>query len=247
MSRGPAAEWYDALQPFLLLGPTVRLWFAENVFLKNRDRFSEYLLECPSAEASQRHSPRELTAPLSAQVRNMFSKMITFLCVATNKDPPIEVSVTTNAGTGEFYSASRRILHSCFLQRKPATCSVRLPSTVYCSCSRSKWQITRDISTNISRSSSTTPTEECPRLAKVTVYPSVHVHTLPPSLSQRKQLLHLSVPSLFIAVALDEGPGPPLRSPYADLSKLYAVVGILVRSCDVTMMQKSLYEVRFPE
>ena len=30
----------------------------------------------------------------------MFAKMITFLCVATNKDPPIEVSVTTNAGTG---------------------------------------------------------------------------------------------------------------------------------------------------
>ena len=48
--RGPATEWYDALQPFLLLGPTVRHWFADNVFLKNRDRFSEYLLECPSAE-----------------------------------------------------------------------------------------------------------------------------------------------------------------------------------------------------
>ena len=44
-------------------------------------------------------------------------------------------------------------------------------------------------------------------------------------------------------MALDEGPGPPLRSPYADLSKLYAVVGILVRSCDVTCMEKSLYEV----
>lgn len=65
-----------------------------------------------------------------------------------------------------------------------------------------------------------------------------------PPLPQRKLLLHLSVPSLFIAVALDEGPGPPLRSPYADLSKLYAVVGILVRSCDVSIMQKSLYEVK---
>lgn len=69
-------------------------------------------------------------------------------------------------------------------------------------------------------------------------------HVSPPPPPQRKLLLHLSVPSLFIAVALDEGPGPPLRSPYADLSKLYAVVGILVRSCDVTIMQKSLYEVR---
>ena len=31
----------------------------------------------------------------------MFAKMITFLCVSTNNDPPIEVSVTTNAGIGE--------------------------------------------------------------------------------------------------------------------------------------------------
>lgn len=70
-------------------------------------------------------------------------------------------------------------------------------------------------------------------------------HLPPPSLPlQRQQLLHLGVPSLFIAVALDEGPGPPLRSPYADLSKLYAVVGILVRSCDVSIMQKSVFEVR---
>jgi len=47
---------------------------------------------------------------------------------------------------------------------------------------------------------------------------------------------------LFIAVALDEGPGPPLRSPYTDLSKLYAVVGILVRCCDITMLQKNLQD-----
>ncbi len=66
-------------------------------------------------------------------------------------------------------------------------------------------------------------------------------HT-PPSL-QRKQLLRLGVPSLFIAVALDEGPGPPMRSPYTDLSKLYAVVSILVRCCDVTGLQKGLQQV----
>ena len=82
----------------------------------------------------------------------------------------------------------------------------------------------------------------------IIIHTTVVFATLSLSLSlsdmQRKQLLHLSVPSLFIAVALDEGPGPPLRSPYADLSKLYIVVGILVRSCDVTVMQKSLFEVR---
>ena len=47
------------------------------------------------------------------------------------------------------------------------------------------------------------------------------------------------MPSYFIAVALDEGPGPPLRSPYTDLTKLYAVVSILVRCCDVIPLQTS--------
>ena len=50
LHRGPASEWYDALQPFFILGPAIRHWFADTVFLKNRNRFSEYLLECPSAE-----------------------------------------------------------------------------------------------------------------------------------------------------------------------------------------------------
>ena len=60
---------------------------------------------------------------------------------------------------------------------------------------------------------------------------------------QRQQLIRLGVPSLFIAVSLDEGPGPPMRSPYTDLTKLYATVGILVRCCDVSILQKSLHQV----
>ena len=51
------------------------------------------------------------------------------------------------------------------------------------------------------------------------------------------------MPAQFIAVALDEGPGPALRSPYADLTKLYSVVGQLVRCCDVTRLQRSYKEV----
>lgn len=71
-------------------------------------------------------------------------------------------------------------------------------------------------------------------------------YLIPPSHAhqQKQQLLRLSVPSLFIAVALDEGPGPPMRSPYTDLTKLYAVVGILVRCCNISVMQKSCFEVR---
>lgn len=50
--RGPASEWYDAIQPFLLYSAKIRRWFVDTVFLQHRGRFSEYLLECPSAEVS---------------------------------------------------------------------------------------------------------------------------------------------------------------------------------------------------
>ena len=35
-------------------------------------------------------------------------------------------------------------------------------------------------------------------------------------------------------VALDEGPGPPIKYQYAELAKLYAVVSQLIRCCDVS-------------
>ena len=58
-------------------------------------------------------------------------------------------------------------------------------------------------------------------------------------------LISLGVPTLFIAVALDEGPGPPLRGNYMDLTKLHSVVAQLVRCCDVSPMQRSSIEVCF--
>ena len=51
---------------------------------------------------------------------------------------------------------------------------------------------------------------------------------------QKLQLLRLNVPQLFMLVALDEGPGPPIKYQYAELSKLYAVVSHLVRCCDIS-------------
>ena len=47
-------------------------------------------------------------------------------------------------------------------------------------------------------------------------------------------LLKLNVPAQFMMVALDEGPGPPIKYQYAELSKLYSVVSQLVRCCDVS-------------
>lgn len=40
-------------------------------------------------------------------------------------------------------------------------------------------------------------------------------------------------------VALDEGPGPPIKYQYAELGKLYTVVSQLVRCCDVTSRMQS--------
>ncbi|XP_071163274.1 ubiquitin carboxyl-terminal hydrolase 9X-like isoform X2 [Mytilus edulis] len=51
---------------------------------------------------------------------------------------------------------------------------------------------------------------------------------------EKLQLLKLNVPAMFMLVALDEGPGPPIKYQYAELNKLYSVVSILVRCCDVS-------------
>ena len=48
--RGPAGEWYDVVCMLLRQSKVVREWFAKFVLFCNPDRFSEYLLECPSGE-----------------------------------------------------------------------------------------------------------------------------------------------------------------------------------------------------
>lgn len=58
-------------------------------------------------------------------------------------------------------------------------------------------------------------------------------------LAEKTQLLKLSVPATFMLVALDEGPGPPIKYQYAELGKLYAVVSQLVRCCDVSARMQS--------
>lgn len=40
-------------------------------------------------------------------------------------------------------------------------------------------------------------------------------------------------------VALDEGPGPPIKYQYAELGKLYTVVSQLLRCCDVSSRMQS--------
>uniref|UniRef100_A0A0D9S0E2 ubiquitinyl hydrolase 1 n=1 Tax=Chlorocebus sabaeus TaxID=60711 RepID=A0A0D9S0E2_CHLSB len=67
--RGPASDWYDALCILLRHSKNVRFWFAHNVLFNVSNRFSEYLLECPSAE-----------------VRGAFAKLIVFIAHFSLKD-----------------------------------------------------------------------------------------------------------------------------------------------------------------
>jgi len=57
--------------------------------------------------------------------------------------------------------------------------------------------------------------------------------------TEKMQLLKLGVPVMFMLVALDEGPGPPIKYQYAELGKLYSVVSLLVRCCDVSGVMQS--------
>ncbi|XP_024919431.1 ubiquitin carboxyl-terminal hydrolase 9X isoform X3 [Cynoglossus semilaevis] len=78
--RGPASDWYDALCILLRHSKNVRFWFAHNVLFAYPNRFSEYLLECPSAE-----------------VRGAFAKLIVFIAHFSLQDGPCP-SPTTSPG-----------------------------------------------------------------------------------------------------------------------------------------------------
>ncbi|PIK56077.1 hypothetical protein BSL78_06973 [Apostichopus japonicus] len=73
--RGPAAEWYDTLYGLLCSSKTVRRWFSTNVLFAHRNRFSEYLLECPSSE-----------------VRNSFAKVIVILAHFSQNDGTFQMN-----------------------------------------------------------------------------------------------------------------------------------------------------------
>lgn len=51
--------------------------------------------------------------------------------------------------------------------------------------------------------------------------------------------LQLNVPATFMLVALDEGPGPPIKYQYPELTKLHQVVSQLIRCCDVSSRTQS--------
>uniref|UniRef100_A0A4X1TVK3 USP domain-containing protein n=1 Tax=Sus scrofa TaxID=9823 RepID=A0A4X1TVK3_PIG len=82
--RGPASDWYDALCILLRHSKNVRFWFAHNVLFNVSNRFSEYLLECPSAE-----------------VRGAFAKLIVFIAHFSLQDGPCPSSFTSPGPSGQ--------------------------------------------------------------------------------------------------------------------------------------------------
>lgn len=69
---------YDVLCILLRHSKNVRFWFAHNVLFNVSNRFSEYLLECPSAE-----------------VRGAFAKLIVFIAHFSLQDGPCPSSFTS--------------------------------------------------------------------------------------------------------------------------------------------------------
>ena len=58
---------------------------------------------------------------------------------------------------------------------------------------------------------------------------------------ERTLLLQFDVAYYFMLIATDEGPGNPVKYQYVDFAKLYQVVSLLVRSCDISEKNHSFY------
>ncbi|CAH3106557.1 unnamed protein product [Porites lobata] len=184
--RGPAGEWHDAVCMLLRQGKAVREWFAKYMLFSYPDRFSEYLLECPSGE-----------------VRSAFAKTLVFLAHFSRQDGPCSP-----------YPESIR--HETELDNK-ATLSDHILTAVL-------GLLKKEVP------------EHGRHLQQYFHFFLMYSMIGPP---ERLQLLQLGVPATFMLVALDEGPGPPIRYQYAELGKLYSVVSQLVRCCDVSSRMRS--------
>ncbi|KAK7155926.1 hypothetical protein R3I93_010558 [Phoxinus phoxinus] len=184
--RGPASDWYDALCLLLRHSKNVRSWFAHSVLFSFPARFSEFLLECPSAE-----------------VRGAFAKLIVFIAHFSLQDGPCPAPVTSPSTATQ--------------ASDPVTLSDHLLRAVLN-------LLRREVS------------EHGRHLQQ---YFNLFVMYANLGLAEKTQLLKLSVPSTFMLVALDEGPGPPIKYQYAELGKLYAVVSLLLRCCDVSSRMQS--------
>ncbi|XP_068125954.1 ubiquitin carboxyl-terminal hydrolase 9X isoform X1 [Hyperolius riggenbachi] len=184
--RGPASDWYDALCILLRHSKNVRYWFAHGVLFAYPNRFSEYLLECPSAE-----------------VRGAFAKLVVFIAHFSLQDGPCTLPFASPGPSSQVYdnlSLSDQLLRAVLnlLRREVSEHGRHLQQ-----------------------------------------YFNLFVMYANLGMQEKTQLLKLNVPATFMLVAMDEGPGPPIKYQYAELGKLYTVVSQLIRCCDVSSRMQS--------
>uniref|UniRef100_A0A8C5P965 ubiquitinyl hydrolase 1 n=1 Tax=Leptobrachium leishanense TaxID=445787 RepID=A0A8C5P965_9ANUR len=184
--RGPASDWYDALCILLRHSKNVRYWFAHGVLFAYPNRFSEYLLECPSAE-----------------VRGAFAKLVVFIAHFSLQDGPCTLPFASPGPSTQAYdnlSLSDQLLRAVLnlLRREVSEHGRHLQQ-----------------------------------------YFNLFVMYANLGMQEKTQLLKLNVPATFMLVAMDEGPGPPIKYQYAELGKLYTVVSQLIRCCDVSSRMQS--------
>ncbi|XP_073422132.1 ubiquitin carboxyl-terminal hydrolase 9X isoform X1 [Dendrobates tinctorius] len=184
--RGSASDWYDALCILLRHSKNVRYWFAHGVLFAYPNRFSEYLLECPSAE-----------------VRGAFAKLVVFIAHFSLQDGPCTLPFASPGPSSQSYdnlSLSDQLLRAVLnlLRREVSEHGRHLQQ-----------------------------------------YFNLFVMYANLGMQEKTQLLKLNVPATFMLVAMDEGPGPPIKYQYAELGKLYTVVSQLIRCCDVSSRMQS--------
>lgn len=167
----------------------MRFWFAHNVLFNVSNRFSEYLLECPSAE-----------------VRGTFAKLIVFIAHFSLQDGSSSSFASPFATPGPYSQIYDNLSLSDHLLK--AVLSL----------------LRREVS------------EHGRHLQQ---YFNLFIMYASLGLAEKTQLLKLNVPTTFMLVSLDEGPGPPIKYQYAELGKLHSVVSQLIRCCSVSSRMQS--------
>ncbi len=172
----------------------VRLWFCQKVLFAHPSRFCEYILECPSAE-----------------VRTAFVRIIVFVAHFSLEDGPCP---TPSYLTQHYHHQQQQ------QQQQQAGDS----GTVATAGGSATAAAGKTLSDHLLQTVLALLWMEVSEHGRhLQQYFSLFVMYASLGVAEKAQLLRLGVPATFIQVALDEGPGPPIKYQYAELAKLYQV------------------------
>ena len=166
-------QFYQLFVCFFRYSKAARAWFCQEALFAHPTRFSEYILECPTAE-----------------VRTAFVRIIVFIAHFSLSDGPYPIPsiLQQQQGQGGLEKSEGQTLSDYLLQIVLALLWMEVP-------------------------------EHGKHLSQ---YFSLFVMYASLGIPEKTQLLKLNVPATFINVALDEGPGPPIKYQYStELGKFW--------------------------